>query len=1260
MLIIIFMRKTGFYWILTLLLLLQACRASPPTNTADETPLASNPDPETGSASNNLPLAYGKNIRFEQFSLEEGLSQSVVNAILQDSKGFLWVGTDDGLNRFDGYKFTIYKPDAENTSSLSDRSITAIVEDPQGYLWIGTRQGGLNRYDPSNGKFSHYMFNPEDKNSLASNMVYSLCIDGNGLWIGTDNGLNYLDFETETFTHIFVPDDTPPNTRSLSSNTIQALFKDSNGLLWIGTGNGGVNVYNPSSGTFNVFKHDRNDPESLSNNRIFSIVESPDGSIWVGTANGLNQYNPSRNTFKRFENSRYREYSLAGNTVNALFVDQSGSLWVGTNKGLDRYDTQTNRFEHHQSQPGIPKSLSNNQVLSLYEDASGVIWVGTFGGGLNKYNRQQDRFTYYRHNPNDDNSLSSNFIHAILAEKNGPVWIGTLDNGLNRFEPGSETFFHYQSNPSIASSLSDNFIRALFMDSKGTLWVGTGKALDRYDPTTNRFRHYRPDEVSSEVENTDFSVSAIYEDSQGNLWVGSNLGLMRFDRKTLTFIPFILGPQANNNSEGFSITAILEDGSKTLWVGTFDDGLKSIDLENGLVTHYQSDPGNNITLANNSVLSLYLDSNGILWVGTHGGGLSRFNPSTRSFTSFSENEGLPNNVIYGILEDESGDLWLSTNFGLSRFTPSTQSFRNFTVSDGLQSNEFSQNAFSKDGNGTMYFGGINGLSVFKPSEIKDNLFNPNIVLTSISLEGAPLAESQTPEFTQRIVLQWPKDSFEFEFAALAYEQPFKNQYTYMLEGFDPDWIPLGSQRIGRYTNLPGGTYTLRLRGSNSDGAWSEAESDIEVVVVPPFWETWWFVGLFIIALGSTVAGALRWRVKRVELRNLELERVVRNRTADLEKRSSEIEALYQADEKIMRSMTVTHIFQTLVNVSVSLLQADSSMVLIWNEEKQKVLPRVSQGFKPESLEVIQYDRNEGKVGLAMKTGKPVIIDNIDLSDVRTDLQKMIQNEGIQSFAHFPIVVDERVVALFTVAYTRPQALTKDSIRLFTTLVNRASLSIANMQLFEQTRDLAVMEERNRLARDLHDSAKQKAFAALAQLGTVNGMAKTIPNEATPHLGEAENLVYEVIQELNFLIQEIYPIALQEKGLPNLLREYVFEWENRNDTVIKLTVENECRLPLELEQAVYRVIQEALANVSRHSRAKHVDISLKYSSDLLHVVIADNGCGFDLTQKAKGLGFRSMRERIGSVKGTFQVQSAPGAGTTIIVDIPIKIDTGVKT
>ena len=1225
-----------------------------PVTTPDVEPTASLTDPIPAPDSISPSIPYGKNIRFEQISLEEGLSQSVVNVILQDQKGFLWVGTDDGLNRYDGYNFKIFKPDTTTPLSLSDRSITDLVEDQQGNLWIATRMGGLNRYDPVSGKFTQYIHNKNDDQSIISNQVSTLFLDENGLWIGTNNGIDYLSFETNKFTHY------PLTNRKLEpeSKSITVLYKDTADRLWIGTSDSGLGLYDEASQTFKTFKNNEYNTQSISHNRILSVTEDLDGNIWIGTGNGLNRYNPEENNFIRYRKSKDDPYSLAGNIVYSLFTDRLGSLWIGTNMGLDRYSPQEGKFIHHQYQPNVPNSLSNNEVMYIYEDDSGVLWLGTYGGGLNKYNRQQDRYAYFRHNPDDPTSLSSNLVFAIQPVEFGRVWVGTLDNGLNLFDPFTETFTRFIHDPNDANTISNNSIISLFWDKSGALWVGTGSGLDRYNRGSQSFTHFLPDDESFKSDDVRFSVFSILEDSNKNFWVGSNWGLYLFDKNNGKFTKY------GTEFDKTRINTLFEDKDGNLWVGTYDDGLRRLNQKTGEISYFRYDTAERSSLSSNTVMCIYQDTKGTLWVGTHGGGLSRFNPDTETFTHFTEQEGLSNNVVYGILEDETGKLWLSTNFGLARFDPSTQTFRIFTASDGLQSNEFNQNAYAKDQDGTMYFGGINGLNVFVPQEITDNQYAPKIALTSITLDGVPLneKENRTTEYLDTITLTWPQDSFEFEFAAFAYEQPLNNRYAYKLEGFDTDWVNIEKQRNGRYTNLPGGTYTLKLRGSNNDGVWNAQGAAIQIVVVPPFWETWWFLGFMIVAFMFSVAGGLRWRVKSIEGRNQELERLVKLRTADLEKRTGEIEALYQADEKILRSVTLNQIFQALVDVSISILKADRSMVLTWNDEKRKITPRISLGFRPETLSVMSFELDEGLIGIAMKTGHPMVASGDSLSELREDVRKAIEKEGIKSFAHFPIVVDEKVMAIFNVAYTRSNALTKDSIRLFTALVNRASMAIANMELFEQTRDLAVMEARNRLARDLHDSAKQKAFAALAQLGTVNGMAKAVPHgpvpqEAEPHLSEAENLVYEVIQELNFLIQEIYPIALQEKGLPTVLREYVFEWENRNDAMVNLNIQNERELPLETEQAVYRVIQEALANVSRHSRAKRVDVSLVYNPDLLQVTMADDGCGFNVNQKVTGLGFRSMRERISSVRGTFQIQSALGQGTRIIIQIPLKSNVG---
>lgn len=1251
------MKFRRVFSILLLTLLVNSCGTPSSAVKTEETSSDALPVPQTGEVSSSISKSdapYSQNIRFEHLSLEDGLSQSVVTSILQDRTGFLWIGTQDGLNRYDGYNFTVYKPDSTNPASLSDRWITALSEDEEGYLWVGTRLGGLNRYNPVTGDFKRYPYGEEvSEDGISGSQITALYADKKGIWIGTENGLNFLNPVTNVVTNYRSSE----STSTLSSSLISAIFKDTHGTLWVGTSNAGVNIFDEKNNSFRSYRYDEEDDSSLSNNRVRAIAEDKNGQIWVGTGKGLNRFDAERKTFTRFLASSEDPYSISDTMINTIYLDHSDGLWIGTNNGLDRYDEQLKKFVHHQYQPSINNSLSSNMVNVIYEDRSNVIWVGTAGGGLNKYNRQQDKFAYFRNIPDQEMGLSSNFVYPIVEDKNGFIWIGTDDGGLNRFDPLTDQFVIYKNNPNDEKSLVDSAIISLRVARDGTLWIGTYLGLERFESETQTFRHYHIETANA----TTLSIYSIYEDVQHTLWIGTSRGLYTFDPVAEEFTLFSFGTDNPAPFREDRIMAIAQDSNGNLWLGTFDSGLYKVNKEQTSATHYKNAPDTLTSLSNNSVMVILQDTQGTIWIGTAGGGLNRYNIEDDTFKRFTEKDGLPNDVIYGILEDEDENLWISTNFGISRFNIATQAFRNYTANDGLQSNEFNQNAFAKSRNGFLYFGGINGFNVFKPSEIKNDPAPPPVVLTGISSQDglSLLEEDQTSEYLQEVTITWPQNSFEFEFAAFAFQQPDKNQYSYMLENFDETWNQVKTKRVGRYTNLPGGTYTLRLRGANSDGVWNQKGQSIRVIVVPPFWQTWWFRILVLFGLGITIAGGLRWRVKSVESRNRELERVVQKRTGDLEKRTREIEALYQADEKILRNVTFNQVFQTLVDVSVSLLKADRSVVFVWSEEQHKILPRVSHGFRPQTLSALRYEEGEGMVGQAMKTGEPLIVSDLRIRDLRPDIQTVIRAEGIQSFAHFPIIVDGKVTAVFNVGYTRPNALSEDNIRLFTALVQRASLSIANMELFEQTKDLAVMEERNRLARDLHDSAKQKAFAALAQLGTANGLWKTKGEGVQPHLREAETLVYEVIQELTFLIQEIYPIALQEKGLPTTLREYVYEWENRNDAEINLTIRDERVLPLDTEQAIYRVIQEALANISRHSRARRVDISLIYNIDTLQVYIADDGCGFDMNQKAKGLGFRSMRDRINSVRGNIQMQSAPGQGTRLIIQLPIKQGVGEK-
>lgn len=1244
--------KHFFFFSLILMLLITACSSdipfAIPTNTVEPPATASR---EVAPSEYPVP-DINSVLRFERIGLEEGLSQSVVYAILQDQFGFLWFGTTDGLNRYDGHSFEVFQPDPDDPTSISDRWITALLSDRQGNVWIGTLRGGLNRYDQNTGKFIPYMNEPINSNSLAANHVTALLEDKDGyLWVGTNRGLDRFDSLTGEFKH-FLSISGQPN--SLPGNFITTLYEDNHGVIWVGTNNNGLSSINAVDFSFKTYTHDEENPNSLTSNSINSIIEDTQGYLWVGTPEGANRISPDRTIFIHYTNDASNPNSIIDNYVHMLYVDRAGVLWLGTENGLDRYDFNTYRFIHYQHNRGETTSLSSNSIYTIYEDRGGVLWIGTYGGGLNKYNRGQSRFTYFNADQNRQNSLSSDFVFPIVVDSDGTVWIGTYGGGLDHFNPRTGLFTHYTNDPADPNSLLSDVVISAYIDKNGILWVGTNRGLSRFNADNNNFINYTAsmEEPEQEASIVPGAVNAIFEDSRGFLWVGAANGLYQFEPNAETFIPFLTDPNRADSRNSYHITAIYEDSDQNLWFGTSDNGLDRYDPIEMTYTRYLSQPQNPGSLTHNSVLAIYQDSRGILWIATAGGGLNRYQPESNSFSAITEKNGLPNNVVYGILEDDSGNLWLTTNRGLSRYNPVTGAFRNFTTKDGIQSIEFNQNAYAKGPDGKFYVGGINGFNIFDPAEVNDSTYAPPVVLTSFTQGSQPLPDEKRLEQLQNVTLTWPDNNFSFEFAILGYASPSQNQYAYMLENFESGWNYIGSRREGRYTNLPGGTYVLRLKGSNNDGVWNENGQSIKITVVPPFWETWTFRILAVLAVIGLGAGAYTIRVRSIRLQNLHLEQIVRDRTSALQKRTTEMEALYSGDEKIIRSVTLDQVFRAIVDVAVQMLNADRSAVFVWDEKQRRVIPQVSHGFAPETLAVLTFAKGEGVVGTVLETGVPVIAPKLDLDALRPDIRAAIVAEGIHSFVHLPINVDGQIIGVFNVGFTRPEAIVEDTVRLFTALVQRAALSIENMQLFEKTKELAVIEERNRVARDLHDSAKQKAFAALAQLGAVSGILKNDPTNAWSHLGEAENLVYEVIQELTFLIQEMYPMALKEKGLATTLREYVFEWENRNGVMINLVIQNARRMPLETEQAMYRMIQEALANVARHSQADQVNVSLLYNSENIELTVEDNGLGFHSNHRSGGMGLRIIKERAESIGGQACIESALGQGTKIKITAPL--------
>jgi len=832
--------------------------------------------------------AQANTVPFKRLTPEDGLSQSAVHAIVQDRRGFLWIGTQDGLNRYDGYRFSVYQHDALDSLSLSANWITALCQGRNGALWIGTYGGGLNRFDPATARFTRYRHRPDDPNSLAHDVVSAIYEDASGIvWIGTYGGLSRFDPATARFqTYRHDPDD--PN--SLRSDRALVLAEDGDGALWIGTDRGGLNRLDPATEQFTAYLHDPDDPNSPSANVVLALHTDRAGRLWIGTAGGgLNRLDPGAGRFIHFRHDPADPHSLSNDRILSIYEDADGALWAGTDGGgLNRLDPDTRRFTRFRHDPADLRSLSNDVVSALYEDRSGTLWAGTTGGGLNK----KLRFLRYKHQAGAAGSLPNNPLLAIHEDRNGTLWVGTDGGGLSRLDPASGRFTTYTHTPTDPNSLAHDRVLDVTEDQEGRLWIATGDGLDRLDPATGRFAHYRHDPRNTESLSNN-RIFVVYEapSEPDVLWIGTWGGLHRFDPATGRATRFYHDPADTSSLSNDRVIAIHESRDGALWVGTFGGGLNRMDRATGRVVRFRQDPGDRHSLSHNIVASIYEDTGGTLWIGT-GEGFNRYDRATGTFTRFAQRDGLPNNTVYGILEDARGGLWLSTNKGLSRFDPATETFVNYDVSDGLPSNEFSQGAYHKSRSGELFFGGIDGLTRFHPDRLQ-NAAPPPIVLTAFS--AGQEAEDTLPAGTQAVTLV-REDAFSFEFAALDFANPARNRYAFMLDGLDADWhYRDADRRFAAYSNLEGGTYTLRVRGADAGGVWNDAGTTLAITVVPPFWETIWFRLLTVTALLGIVGGmAYAWhrvRIRRVERMRDERAEIQRQLTE-----SREAERLHLAQE----------------------------------------------------------------------------------------------------------------------------------------------------------------------------------------------------------------------------------------------------------------------------------------------------------------------------------------------------------------------------
>ncbi|NGZ87823.1 two-component regulator propeller domain-containing protein [Duganella aceris] len=1069
-----------------------------------------------------------RTLRFEQLSVEHGLAQESVLAIAQDRQGFIWLGTQAGLTRFDGYRTTTYKSAVSDPRSLGDNWVRVLHLDRAGQLWVGT-DGGLDRYEPGTRSFTHFLPAESSQRGNGNRHVRAIADDGaGGLWVASADGLHHFDPAGKRFTSWH---NDPADAGSLANDQVNALARDAAGRLWVGTATG-LDMLAPGASSFQHYTIDA--AADGKSNAVVALQVDSAQTLWVGTMVGLEQWRlqgaePQRRRLGA------REGLKPGVSITTLYQDADNQVWVGSlADGLFRWLPAENRLVQYRHQFSDAHSVADNQISALFRDRVGTFWVGTWNDGVSRVDMGSGGFARIVRQADAPNPLSDNKIRAIVPDGRGRLWLGS-SGGLNLYDPLSGESRIWRHDPLSANSLSDDQVSAVWRDKGGNLWIGGRAGINHLNLATGAIRalsFVRGDPASDTIRN-------IVGDRAGVLWIASRGGLHRLDPQTMETRTFRHDPSDSGSLADNVVRPILEDRKGRLWIGTFN-GLDLLDRKTGKFRHFRRDAADPSSLSHDEVHYLYEDAQGAIWVGT-AAGLNRMEIAADGavrFRRYLRKDGIADDAIAAILPDDAGNLWLSTNSGLSRLNVETGAVRNYGGADGTIEGAYFDGAALRTPDGTLYFGGFNGITAFSPPEVRENSVAPAVAITDFQIFNKSLQPGQGDhpqvlktaiEHTAALTLLEADSMFSLEFAALHYAAPQRNRFAYQLQGFDQDWVVTdSSKRFATYTNLDAGTYVFRVKAANKDGIWNDNPATLEITIRPPFWKTWWFRSLMaLLALGCGYA-AYHVRVRRLRRQQQRLEQLVGSRTAEVEHKNQQLQQQKQELEqrrleaeaqraeaeqrRIDAERQTAQVEQAHRNISVlSELSREMSATLDMETTMRALYRHVHHlmdaqifgiGFLREEEGVIDFpfaieggvrafpyqrrlDQPNQLAVWCLTRRKPILINDFESEYRHYHLDDGVPDQAapyiredsatsgiVHSMMYAPLVVGDKVVGLLCVQSKERDCYQQVHMDMLQTLASHAAAGLENARANRALRD---NEERLRLAkRKAEDATRQKS------------------------------------------------------------------------------------------------------------------------------------------------------------------------------------------